>query len=377
MSGKNLNECEKLAELSVKGWSYEKLEKREKLCYEALAAKGVVAFVTDNRETRVNQLRSMYEYLLERALIHPTETTDLTLKAAELTSLLIRIKRRYEFLDKIDRSILRHSDDPIFKALVETAEEGVLHYPPSHRQKLKDQLQRMRKSKHNISDDLNKCKEAQKYHKIRLADLEGLEEDAQTLRKKRAELLKEIRQCKTDDKRGKACLSQMAELEIEDKKLRKKRKELLAELKDCRKNEEEGYKSIKLLEKAKKRLEACTVEKNQLKKENDVLLATKGEYEDTMCALATEVQKTRIENYYLQEVILELQNTPVGPSPPVAPVGQAAIQSQQVNQQGFLQQKLQEDKATLQKRIAEAQQLRSEWDKLIQTPQFSSPQAAM
>ena len=118
MSGKNLNECEKLAELSVKGWSYEKLEKREKLCYEALAAKGVVAFVTDNRETRVNQLRSMYEYLLERALIHPTETTDLTLKAAELTSLLIRIKRRYEFLDKIDRSILRHSDDPIFKALV-------------------------------------------------------------------------------------------------------------------------------------------------------------------------------------------------------------------------------------------------------------------
>ena len=235
----------------------------------------------------------------------------------------------------------------------------------------------MRKSKHNISDDLNKCKEAQKYHKIRLADLEGLEEDAQTLRKKRAELLKEIRQCKTDDKRGKACLSQMAELEIEDKKLRKKRKELLAELKDCRKNEEEGYKSIKLLEKAKKRLEACTVEKNQLKKENDVLLATKGEYEDTMCALATEVQKTRIENYYLQEVILELQNTPVGPSPPVAPVGQAAIQSQQVNQQGFLQQKLQEDKATLQKRIAEAQQLRSEWDKLIQTPQFSSPQAAM
>lgn len=353
----DLSACEKLAELSVKGWSYEKLLKREKLCHDALAAKGLKAFVSDNRETRLNQLRSMYVYLIDRAHIRPTETTDLTIKAAELTSLLIRVKRRYDLLTKNDRALLRHSEDPMDKALIETAEYGVLHYPPSLRPKLKDQLQRMKKTKHILSDDLSRCKEAQKYHKSRLNDLEDAEEVAQTLRKRRSELLKELRRYKTEDREGKRCLAEMAELEMEEKKLRKKRKELVAELKECRKNEEEGFKSMQLLEKAKKRLEACSMEKNQLKKEKDVLLVTKGEYEDTMCALATELQKLRVENFYMQEVILELQKSPDR-------LPDFSTQSQ-IQPSANFQQKLQEDKAKLQQRIAEAQQLRSEWDKLV------------
>ena len=97
----DLGPCDQLAQMSVQGWSNEKMLSRENLCYNALKAKGIPTFVSEKTKSRPDQLRDMYAYLLKKARIHPTEMEqpeNMTIKAAELTSLLIRIKRRWGML---------------------------------------------------------------------------------------------------------------------------------------------------------------------------------------------------------------------------------------------------------------------------------------
>ena len=123
----DLRPCNQLAQMSVQGWSNEKMLSRENLCYNALKAKGIPTFVSEKTKSRPDQLRDMYAYLLKKARIHPTEMEqpeNMTIKAAELTSLLIRIKRRWGLLTPSEKDYFQESDDPFEQALVQTSTEG-------------------------------------------------------------------------------------------------------------------------------------------------------------------------------------------------------------------------------------------------------------
>ena len=51
--------CDQLAQLSVQGWSYDKLMSREKLCHDALKAKGISTYFSDKTKSPPDQLRPL------------------------------------------------------------------------------------------------------------------------------------------------------------------------------------------------------------------------------------------------------------------------------------------------------------------------------
>lgn len=403
----SMRPCDELAILSVKGWSTDKLLKRENLCFDALKARGITSFVPSKNTSPLNQLSDMYAYLLKKARIIPSDkenTEEMTLKAAEWTALLIRIRRRWGRLTMEEQNyiIQRGQEDPFYRALAMTATEGILHYPQQIQQiQQVQQVQQVEpveqfqqvQQKQQVGGDtsiivpLAICKE-------KLESLEQVEKVAQQYRKERSELLKVLK--KSND--PKEIIRELAILEANDKKLRQKRKRVIKELKNCKSNEEqEGYKCLALLENAKKRLESFSEENDELVKTNNMLLATRNEYEDTMTALAAELQKVRLENYYQQEVILQLQRELVKQSgdsdaakedsgdKTVSSDGQLISQAmstemssesdfdediaKQAKDQRNLEEQLIRDRTILNMRLEEAKQMRKNWDTILEKRQ--------
>jgi hypothetical protein len=275
------------------------------------------------------------------------------MKAAELTSLLIRMKRRWGLLSSDEKKSFQQSENPFDQALVKTSTEGVLHYPSY--QQGNELYQRTQESSNDmLQQDTTTITIPLAICKNKIEKLEQIEAESQELRKRRSDLLNELKSKKSQHSDKSKVVGEMVNLELEDKKLRQKRKKLINELKTCKTNEEkEGMKCLELLERAKERLESFTEENNTLIKSNDILIAAKTEFEDTMSALATELQKIRMENLYLQEVVVELQKSSSSPQQ-----FQGSDQS--------LEKKLIQDKNTLKIRIEEAKQMRKEWDDIIQ-----------
>lgn len=138
-SSSTLSECDQLARLSIEDWDLDQLLEREKLCVQALRKNGVSLYEPKKTLSPAQQLCELYNHLLHVANSPVGESK--ALRAAELTSLLIRIKRRYRKLNEKEMQILQKKlqqekknnpnigDKGWVGSLIKTATEGKLYYP--------------------------------------------------------------------------------------------------------------------------------------------------------------------------------------------------------------------------------------------------------
>lgn len=417
-----LNSCQRLAQVSTKGWSLAKMQKSEQLCNDALLKHGITPFQPNKNDSDAKQLESIFEYLVKKGKTPLTDASEATIHAAELTALIVRVRRRFDLLDAAGKNFFKNSTNPGRKALYKTATTGVLSYPPlpgsnssntaaNKRSEKGASSQRNRNDyisdESNYEDDygtwgngedqeddeardnfrgigggeMSKLSEEKQRHRRQLDQLESLEHEAQELRRRRTEIIEAS--SKSDHKEPIAGLmKRLSVLELSERRLRQRQQTIIKQMKNNvlngNLNDREREKLNKSIGEYKVKLTAASQENSYLKRENGTLLATKSEHEDTLAALAGELQKLKLENYYLQEVILELQKTQPPCYGDVGSRGGGGNNngngnggSQQQNGNGDeeqrrkLQQKLEADKMTLSDRIQEATKMQEDWEKLL------------
>lgn len=366
-----------------------------------MRANGIQTFVIDNKHSEIAQLRSMYEYLLKNARFDRNSQTpkSQSLRIAELTTLLMRIKRRWDHLSTSDKDKLRKSKSNWDRALAGTGESGYLKYPfemrggyqakaqqgapqpppptnpvaktqqkalqllplaqadqaipePPHDKEVDEQQQTFSPE---LEEDLTPPELLPK-----LDNLEHVEIEALQIINKRKDLVTRAIDAKQTAHKN-AIMRELVGLDVDDKKLRDRRKRIINGMKSqASKVKEANAETASLLDEATLRLRKCEANNLELAERCGTLDAKRAEREDTMVALAEELNKVRKENYFLQEVVVALQKE----------IEMKPHEQQQEPESAKLKRKLEQDREILENRIQEAKQMRDKWGSILQKQQL-------
>ena len=391
--------CDKLAQIDIANLSSEKTLKYELVCNKALVAKGVPLFEPNSRKTFIHQLEDLFEHLLKRGRIKPKESQDMVIRTAELASLLIRLRRRWQMLMGKDKNYFMNSRNPTHQALYKSAIQGILYYPstaPTARDVAAQkniQIENKNAQITKVDQESNQLQGRLQQSRKKLQGLEDLEDKAKKCRQNKSSLMKKLKMCKENSVEADMLLQEIFDLEDQYTNLAEERKTLIQELRKCRSKVKEDEKCLKLLEEARRKLESCALERKRLKKDLEDSEKKCSQYAASVCSMSKEIQTLQMENSHLQESnkkcheekqILYLENKDMKekmfslispsfsvsqlPPPPAQSIyQQPPVMQQRLPQtQNVLQSKLQEDREKLEARLKEAREIREQYKNLLE-----------
>jgi len=377
MDCQTLKACEQLTkDISVASWTHEKLMDRENSCSALLKKKGITIYSPGRQYSLLNQIINLYRHLLDntkqalqRKQGQETQKNKF-IEALELIYDLIRLRRRFELLNENDLSALKKKSDPFHRGLVATVQRGKIVFPETIVQEMEPIEQELRDFQRiqQNADDIQQMQQ-------NIVQYETLEVDhAKQTQQAMTELKREVSQAKQlGQKQRVSCQDKIKCLQSREQEMMRKRVNLLKDLKRCQINNDRYFEALRLLEKANERLDVYKDEKEQLQEEKVLLTEANKQYKDQATSMQQEIEKLKTENYYLQEVIIEVEKNATQQPKVVTGICCPGASKESPGtrktigraEQQQISDKLREDKMILQNRLKEAQKIKSEWDSVL------------